>query len=74
MLGKVRHAQASIAVRSRTKLIAVMVNRVLTEKQVERLPELKNLPRNPTVGSPRLSAELLDTGSQARSTRETPAG
>ena len=37
-------AQASIAVRSRTKLIAFMVNRVLTKEQVEHQRELKDLP------------------------------
>ena len=39
-------AQASIAVRSRTKFIAFMVNRVLTEGQVEHQRELKDLPGN----------------------------
>ena len=39
-------AQASIAVRSRTKLIAFMVNRVLTKEQVEHQRELKDLPGN----------------------------
>ena len=37
-------AQASIAVRSRTKLIACMVSRVLTKEQVEHQRELKDLP------------------------------
>ena len=37
-------AQASIAVRSRSKFIAFMVNRVLTKEQVEH--ELKDLPGN----------------------------
>ena len=36
--------QASIAVRSRTKFIAFMVNRVLTKEQVEHQRELKDLP------------------------------
>ena len=35
-----------IAVRSRTKLIAFMVNRVLTKEQVEHHRELKDLPGN----------------------------
>ena len=39
-------AQASIAVRSRTKLIAFMVNRVRTKEQVEHQRELKDLPGN----------------------------
>ena len=39
-------AQASIAVRSRTKFIALMVSRVLTKEQVEHQRELKNLPGN----------------------------
>ena len=39
-------AQASIVVRSRTKLIAFMVNRVLTKKQVEHQRELKDFPGN----------------------------
>ena len=39
-------AQASIAVRSRTKLIAFMVNRVLTKEQVEHQRELKDLSGN----------------------------
>ena len=39
-------AQASIAVRSRTKLIAFMVNRFLTKEQVEHQRELKDLPGN----------------------------
>ena len=39
-------AQASIAVRSRTKLFAFMVNRVLTKEQVEHQRELKDLPGN----------------------------
>ena len=37
-------AQASIAVRSRTKFIAFMVSRVLTKEQVEHQCELKDLP------------------------------
>ena len=40
------HAQASIAVRSRIKFIAFMVNRVLTKEQVEHQRELKDLPGN----------------------------
>ena len=50
-------AQASIAVRSRTKLIAFMVDRVLTKKQVEHQQELKDpCPVTwTTVGSPQLS-------------------
>ena len=49
-------AQASIAVRSRTKLIAFRVNRVLTQEEVEHQRELKDLPATwTTVGSPRLS-------------------
>ena len=39
-------AQASIAVRSRTKFIAFMVNRVLTKEQVEHQRELKDMPGN----------------------------
>ena len=39
-------AQASFAVRSRTKFIAFMVNRVLTKEQVEHQRELKDLPGN----------------------------
>ena len=39
-------AQASIAVRSRMKLIAFMVSRVLTKEKVERQRELKDLPGN----------------------------
>ena len=39
-------AQASIAVRSRSKFIAFMVNRVLTKEQVEHQRELKDLPGN----------------------------
>ena len=39
-------AKASIAVRSRTKFIAFMVNRVLTKEQVEHQRELKDLPGN----------------------------
>ena len=39
-------AQASIAVRSRTELIAFMVSRVLTKEQVEHQRELKDLPGN----------------------------
>ena len=39
-------AQASIAVRSRTKFIAFMVNRILTKEQVEHQRELKELPGN----------------------------
>ena len=39
-------APASIAVRSRTKFIAFMVNRVLTKEQVEHQRELKDLPNN----------------------------
>ena len=39
-------AQAFIAVRSRIKLIAFMVNRVLTKEQVEHQRELKDLPGN----------------------------
>ena len=39
-------AQASIAVRSRTKFIAFMVNRVLTKEQVEHQRELRDLPSN----------------------------
>ena len=46
-------AQASIAVRCRTKFIAFMVNRVLTKEQVEHQRELKDLPGNlDTVGVP----------------------
>ena len=39
-------AQASIAVRSRTKVIAFMVNQFLTKEQVEHQRELKDLPGN----------------------------
>ena len=39
-------AQASIAVRSRTKFIAFMANRFLTKEQVEHQRELKDLPGN----------------------------
>ena len=39
-------AQASLAVRSRTKFIAFMVNRVLTKEQVEQQRELKDMPGN----------------------------
>ena len=39
-------AQASIAVRSRTKFIAFMVNRFLTKQRVEHQRELKDLPGN----------------------------
>ena len=39
-------AQASFAVRSRTKFIAFMVNRVLTKEQVVHQRELKDLPGN----------------------------
>ena len=39
-------AQASISVRSRTKFIAFMVDRVLTKEQVEHQRELKDLPGN----------------------------
>ena len=40
------HAQASIAVRSRIKFVAFVVNRVLTKEQVEQQRELKDLPGN----------------------------
>ena len=39
-------AQASLAVRSRNKFVAFMVNRVLTKEQVEHQRELKDLPGN----------------------------
>ena len=39
-------AQASIAVRSRTKFVALMVNRVLTKEQVEQQRDHKDLPGN----------------------------
>ena len=49
-------AQASIAVRSRTKFVAFMVYRVLSKEQVEHQRELTDLPGTwTTVGSPRLS-------------------
>ena len=48
-------AQASFAVRSRTKFIAFMVNRVLTKEQVEHQRELKDQAIWTTVESPRLS-------------------
>ena len=50
-------AQASIAVRSRTKLIAFMVNRVLTKEHVEhQRGSSRTCPATwTTVGSPRLS-------------------
>ena len=71
-------AQASIAVRSRTKLIAFMVNRVLTKEQCE----LKDLPGNldyrresPTVqsyvdGSRRRSGSNMKTSKPLYRLRE----
>ena len=40
------HAEVSIAVRSRIKLLAFLANRVLTKEEVEHLPELEDLPGN----------------------------
>ena len=59
-------AQASIAVRSGTKLIAFMFNRVLTKEQVEHQRELKDLPSNLDYRREPLTVQSYIDGSRQR--------